>query len=101
MDGYELVREMRHRDRTASLPAIALTGHGRAEDVKKAFAAGFLAHVDKPVDFEHMKSVIATVMGGARASRNWYSSPSALTQFAVHAEQRPCAIVRPTGSGGR
>jgi len=69
MDGYELVRELRQRDRTAALPAIALTGHGRAEDVKQAFAAGFLAHVDKPVDFEHMKSVIATVMGAARASR--------------------------------
>ena len=63
MDGYELVRELRQRDRTAALPAIAPTGHGRAEDVKQAFAAEFLAHVDKPVDFEHMKSVIATVMG--------------------------------------
>jgi two-component system CheB/CheR fusion protein len=29
MDGYELVTELRNRARTAGLPAIALTGHGR------------------------------------------------------------------------
>ncbi len=55
-------------ERTVSLPAIALTGHGRPADVQHAFAAGFQAHVDKPVDFEHMKTVIATVIGAARAA---------------------------------
>jgi two-component system CheB/CheR fusion protein len=49
------------------LPAIALTGHGRTEDVQRAFAAGFQAHVDKPVAIEHMKSVIASVVGAARS----------------------------------
>ncbi len=29
MDGYQLIAEMRRRPRTAGLPAIALTGHGR------------------------------------------------------------------------
>ena len=69
MDGYELVAELRNRARTAGLPAIALTGHGRTQDVKQAFAAGFQAHVDKPVDFEHMKMVIATVIGAVRAAQ--------------------------------
>ena len=69
MNGYELVAELRNRARTAALPAIALTGHGGAHDVKQAFAAGFQAHVDKPVDFEHMKRVIATVIGAARAGQ--------------------------------
>jgi two-component system CheB/CheR fusion protein len=69
MDGYELMRELRKRQRTAALPAIALTGHGRPADVKRAFAAGFQAHVDKPVDVEHMKKVIATVVSTWRAAR--------------------------------
>ena len=69
MDGYQLVEELRNRPKTVSLPAIALTGHGRSEDVQRAFAAGFQAHVDKPVDIAHMKSVIAAVVGAARASR--------------------------------
>ena len=69
MNGYELITELRRRGRTADLPAIALSGYGRPEDVKQAFAAGFQAHVDKPVDIEHMKSVIAAVIGMARAGR--------------------------------
>jgi two-component system CheB/CheR fusion protein len=68
MDGYELMRELRSRARTATLPAIALTGHGRPADVKQAFAAGFQAHVDKPVEMPHMMAVIARVIGAARAS---------------------------------
>ena len=67
MDGYQLVEELRNRPKTVSLPAIALTGHGRSEDVQRAFAAGFQAHVDKPVDIAHMKSVIAAVVGAARS----------------------------------
>jgi two-component system CheB/CheR fusion protein len=67
MDGYQLVQELRNRPQTVSLPAIALTGHGRSEDVKRAFAAGFQAHVDKPVDIGHMETVIAAVVGAARS----------------------------------
>jgi two-component system CheB/CheR fusion protein len=66
MDGYDLMTELRGRTRTAALPAIALTGYGRTEDVKKAFAAGFQAHLDKPVDIEQVQKAIATVIG-ARA----------------------------------
>jgi len=66
MDGYELLKELRKRPRTVNLPAIALTGHGRTQDVDRAFAAGFQAHVDKPVDVEQMQSVIVTVIGASR-----------------------------------
>ena len=66
MDGYQLVEELRNRPETVTLPAIALTGHGRSEDVQRAFAAGFHAHVDKPVDTAHLKRVIGAVVGAAR-----------------------------------
>jgi two-component system CheB/CheR fusion protein len=69
MDGYDLMTELRARPRTAALPAIALTGYGRTEDVKHAFAAGFHAHVDKPVDMEHLKAVIAAVMEATREGK--------------------------------
>ena len=65
MDGYEMMAEMRRRPRTASLPSIALTGYGRAQDVQRALAAGFHAHVDKPVDFGHMRDVMTAVLSGA------------------------------------
>jgi two-component system CheB/CheR fusion protein len=65
MDGYELITELRKRPRTAGLPAIALTGHGRSEDIGRALQAGFNAHVGKPVDFARMRAAMAAVLAGA------------------------------------
>lgn len=64
MDGYEMMTELRARPRASALPAIALTGYGRAQDVQRALAAGFDAHVDKPVDFVHMRGVIEAALAG-------------------------------------
>ena len=33
---------------------IALTGYGQAEDVRQAIAAGFDAHVTKPVNLDQL-----------------------------------------------
>jgi two-component system CheB/CheR fusion protein len=49
MDGYELVAELRRNPRTGRLPAIALTGFGRPQEVQRALEAGFTAHLTKPV----------------------------------------------------
>ncbi len=63
MDGYQMIAEMRKRPRTAGLPAIALTGHGRTQDVERALQSGFNAHVGKPVDFARMRVTMASVLG--------------------------------------
>ena len=65
MDGYEMMVELRRRPRARVLPAIALTGYGRAHDVGRALAAGFDAHVDKPVDLGQMRGVIEAALAGA------------------------------------
>jgi len=64
MDGYQMIAEMRKRPRTAGVPAIALTGHGRTADIERALASGFNAHVGKPVDFARMRAAMASVLGG-------------------------------------
>jgi CheY-like chemotaxis protein len=50
-DGYSLIRQIRQREAQHGhfLPAIALTGYARADDRDRALAAGFQAHVSKPV----------------------------------------------------
>jgi two-component system CheB/CheR fusion protein len=58
MDGYELLSELRQRPGTAHAPAVALTGFGRAEDVKRAQEAGFSAHLTKPVTLDKLITVI-------------------------------------------
>ncbi len=53
-DGYELMLEIRDRERVApsmrTLPAIALTAFARPEDVARARQVGFDAHLAKPLN---------------------------------------------------
>jgi signal transduction histidine kinase/CheY-like chemotaxis protein len=54
MDGYELLQALRARPRTAAIPAIAITGFGQDEDAERARAAGFAAHLTKPVQVSRL-----------------------------------------------
>jgi two-component system CheB/CheR fusion protein len=76
MNGYEMMARLRADPATAKIPAIALTGYGRPEDVRQALDAGFQAHVDKPVDFGRMRSVIASVLSGASIAVKGADEPS-------------------------
>jgi PAS domain S-box-containing protein len=51
-DGYDLMRSVRALpgEQGGTTPAIALTAYTRAEDRRRAFAAGFNDHLPKPVD---------------------------------------------------
>ena len=58
MDGYEVAR----RIRTGGSPApflVALTGYGQPEERQRATAAGFDAHLVKPVDPPELTRVLA------------------------------------------
>ena len=52
MDGYDLIKQIRHDERPGAraMPAIALTAYARAEDRLLALRAGFDAHVAKPAE---------------------------------------------------
>jgi two-component system CheB/CheR fusion protein len=58
-DGYRLLESLRADPSTARLPVIALTGFGRAADVKRAIAAGFDAHLKKPLTLDRLLSTLA------------------------------------------
>ncbi len=49
-DGYGLLRRLRNQPLGGSIPAIALTAYARPEDRVRALAAGFRAHLSKPLD---------------------------------------------------
>jgi CheY-like chemotaxis protein len=49
MDGYEVAKRIRAGGSGVRL--VALTGYGQAEDIERTQAAGFDAHLVKPVDF--------------------------------------------------
>ncbi|MBU2103892.1 response regulator [Patescibacteria group bacterium] len=54
MDGHATVVAIRAAGH--EFPAIALTGYGQQEDIDKALAAGFTAHLTKPVGVEEIRA---------------------------------------------
>ena len=59
-DGYALIRTLRARGDRIS--AVAVTGHALRRDVEAAFAAGFDAHLAKPVEPERLLAVVASLV---------------------------------------
>lgn len=62
LDGYEVARRLK-----AAAPAmrvIALSGYGQVEDRQRSAAAGFDAHLVKPVDLDALKRVLAPCAPG-------------------------------------
>ena len=57
--GYELMHELQH---SKGLRGIALTGFGMEHDVNRARAAGFSAHLTKPINFERLEEAIQNLL---------------------------------------
>jgi two-component system CheB/CheR fusion protein len=58
MDGYELIREIRADPHWSGLKCIALSGYGRDADAQRALAAGYDAHLAKPVSIDELKRTV-------------------------------------------
>jgi CheY-like chemotaxis protein len=56
LDGYEVARRVRQAGRPVRL--VALTGYGRDNDKQMTRAAGFDAHLVKPVDFRKLAAAL-------------------------------------------
>jgi CheY-like chemotaxis protein/two-component sensor histidine kinase len=63
MNGYEVARQLRAQAGFADTLLIAVTGYGRASDVRQTEAAGFDHHLVKPIDYDKLQSLLT-----ARAS---------------------------------
>jgi two-component system, chemotaxis family, CheB/CheR fusion protein len=61
-NGFELLAQIRAIQ--PELPAIALSGYGMDQDVKRAKQAGFIAHLVKPVPFDQLRALLDHVASG-------------------------------------
>jgi two-component system CheB/CheR fusion protein len=59
--GHDLMRQVRALYGT---PGIALSGYGMEEDVRQSLDAGFLEHLIKPINVDHLKAVLERVVAG-------------------------------------
>jgi HAMP domain-containing protein/signal transduction histidine kinase/CheY-like chemotaxis protein len=69
MDGYETIREIRSRPHFADLPIIAVTAKAMKGDRQKCIQAGASDYVSKPVDIDHLVSVLRVSVQRADAQR--------------------------------
>jgi signal transduction histidine kinase/ActR/RegA family two-component response regulator len=58
IDGMEVARRLRATAGLDRTRLIALSGYGQAEDVRQAIAAGFDAHVTKPVNLDQLLAML-------------------------------------------
>ncbi|HEX6715549.1 MAG TPA: ATP-binding protein [Pyrinomonadaceae bacterium] len=61
MDGFEFISKLRELPGKEDLPAVALTGFGRPEDVRRASENGFYAHLTKPFDIQALAKLLQNV----------------------------------------
>lgn len=61
MDGYELARRLRAQPETAHALLLALSGYGQASDRACSAQAGFAHHFVKPLNFEHLTTLLDTI----------------------------------------
>jgi CheY-like chemotaxis protein len=69
LDGYEVGRQIR-AILGPSVRLIALTGYGQAEDRQRSRAAGFDAHLVKPVSGPLLHETIGAVLASGPASES-------------------------------
>ena len=64
-DGYDLIGRVREREREhgGRIPAVALSAYAGEENRDRALAAGFTAHVTKPVSPAALVRIVAEVVG--------------------------------------
>lgn len=64
MDGYMLMQQVRSIAHTSHIPGIALTAYVNEADQKQALAAGFQAHLPKPMEPTQLVETILKVIQG-------------------------------------
>lgn len=64
-DGYSLIAQMRalSDERSARIPAIAVTAYARAEDRQRMLLAGYQMHIGKPIEPQELIAGIASLVG--------------------------------------
>ena len=69
MDGYELAQRIRQIPRLSAIRLVAVTGYGQPDDRARSSAAGFDAHLVKPVPIEDViRAIEADSVQGPKPS---------------------------------
>ena len=67
LDGHEVCRRVRQKPWGKDIVIIALTGWGQDDDRRKSQEAGFNGHLVKPVDYDKLLELLASLTDGSTA----------------------------------
>ena len=69
IDGYEVARGLRRTRPSLPCRLLALSGFAQPEDVRRAMAAGFDAHLSKPLRLDDLRALLFGAAGTGDAPR--------------------------------
>ncbi len=96
MSGYELAQLMRADPKVKPCRFIALTAHAFTRDVQASEAAGFEAHLTKPIGLQLLFDAIEAEQSSVAES----TLPKALNKLWINSERIPRNVVVIGGSAG-
>jgi two-component system, cell cycle response regulator DivK len=67
MDGMEAVKVLKHNERTASVPVVAVTAFAMKDDRKRALDAGFDGYLEKPISLQALRAEVRSFLAPAKA----------------------------------
>jgi CheY-like chemotaxis protein len=67
MDGMEAVQVLKHNERTASVPVVAVTAFAMKDDRKRALDAGFDGYLEKPISLQALRAEVRSFLAPAKA----------------------------------
>ena len=68
MDGYEVAKHLRQTPELKEMRLIAITGYGQESDRQRSREAGFDEHLVKPVEWQKLEELLASLMKRPRSS---------------------------------
>jgi CheY-like chemotaxis protein len=68
MNGFEATAAIRNTEAGAHVKIVAMTAHAMAGDRERCLAAGMDDYVTKPLDVRALRTVLARVASGCRAT---------------------------------
>jgi len=66
LDGFEVAKRMRQQPILQDVVLVAMTGYGKESDRQRSQEAGFDHHLVKPIKFEKVQKILASVSEKAR-----------------------------------
>ncbi len=62
IDGFAVLDELQKHTATGKIPVVALSGNASKEDIEKAYAAGFVGYLTKPINVGHLFETIDEIL---------------------------------------